>query len=449
MKKVLTIGIPAVLVVAGLAGPKMTGSVMENNLDRAFERAAESGLLTFRKKSFEQGYFHSEGEWEVGPGPALQGAMSAAGKDSERLLSFKATIENGPLLLDDGLAFGIGRVKFEPIFDAKQQAELEKYIEGGKVPLELELRYGLSGSAQWHIGWDAFEIKPRKWGKPQPIQIKPAQFEATIGADYKHTTTVGSWDGWSLKEGSQQIDFGSIKIDTEGHRIGDFEHLWLNVGDVVFDGLTLQERGKEVFAMGPIKIHGDGEPVENNKRLNISSEVTVDYVKQTQDIVFKDGVFKLSMKGLDAASLDRLAGVVREAYKNGASSKAAQTALGLQLMGILPEMVSKGFTLSIDELSAEVMGNPVHFTMTAEIQQGANIMAGVAALHKVTAVADCSVPRKLLMMLPGYNPEMIDAVIQQGFVKEENGVLKTHAEFKELTLTLNGKPVPLPGLSGS
>jgi uncharacterized protein YdgA (DUF945 family) len=277
----------------------------------------------------------------------------------------------------------------------------------------------------------------------ETVDFKPLNAVFDLSSDGRTADTTLSWEGMEIAAKDGTMSVGPVIVDNKHKQ--PIPDLWLTSGKASLAGITFATQGNSVN-VGEMSVVSSTDITQDMTKVSGKADVRLAFIKVMGQTMAEDIRYVVSVEGLDANSLVTLSKSIREAYAQGGDPQAVQMALAMQMMGTLPQMVRKGLTLRIDELSGKIMGQPVHVSFSVSALEGTDVSKGVMALSTVEAAADLSVPRMLLMMAPNLDAQMIDNLVQQGYLKDEEGVLTCHAEFKNMALTVNGQPVPLPGL---
>lgn len=446
MKKLwLPLVIVVIWLVVFVAGPWYAGDKVEARLDDLLTRMNSNGFISFEKTAYDKGLFSATTTINASInfdalGPAVKNLNLSGANDS---IILKGKVSHGPFLFDDGFAFAVGNIAFQPEISQEHQQEVSKFF-GSSNPLALNMRFNWDSSTEIGSSLIGFTAPDKT------VKSEPATFGVTLSDNNTHMKSHFNWGGLSFEKTdsngkAKKASIGTVSSSSEEDML--IEDIWVgnsrfNIASVDFSDDTMGMSGKADNFNAVAATSMDATKAFMNGMLDMTlKNVAVNKVSYVDDFQFK-----FSFDHLHAASLQKLAKAVKEAQQAGGSPQAMQMAMGMQLMGIVPDMVKKGFTVRIDALNAKVMGESINSSLELNIAEGTDVTQGMAALAGVSAKVDIAISRALLDKVPMANPQMVQGLISQGLIVEEAGNLKSHAEFKGGQLTVNGKPMPIPGM---
>ncbi len=441
--------LPLLIVLFALvffvAGPWYAGQKMEARVDGLVKKLNNNAMFVIEKTAYDKGLFSATTKIKVAVnfaalGPAAK-QLGLAKRDASFTLVGK--VSHGPLLFDDGFAFAMGNITFQPELSDKAQKGISSLF-GSSNPFALNMRFNWDASA---------EISGSVIGFTSPdgeVKSTAATFGLNLSKNNSHLQTHFNWGGLKAEKKNDEgaiksVTVGKIVLTSDQDKV--VEDLWagnttFNVAQVDFADSTKGITGSvENLNLLSSVIADDAKEF-----LNAVVDVTLKKVMVNAVAYVEDLQYKVSFDHIDVASLQRLTKAIQEVQQGGGTPQAIQLAMGMQLMGIVPEIIKKGFTLRIDALNAKVLGEEIKSNLEIKVAAGTDVTKRLAALSGVTAKLDISLSKALLTKLPMVNPQMLQGLISQGFVVEEAGVLKSHAEFNGSQLTINGKVIPVPGL---
>ncbi len=446
MKKLwLPLVIVVIWLVVFVAGPWYAGDKVEARLDGLLKRMNTNGLITFEKTAYDKGLFSATTAIKASInfdalGPAAKN-LQLSNTNSSFVLNGK--VSHGPFLFDDGFAFAVGNISFQPEISAEHQQEVSKFF-GSSNPLALNMRFNWDSSTEIGSSLIGFTAPDKT------IKSAPATFGATLSNNNTHVKSHFNWGGLSFEKTesngkAKKATVGVISSSSEEDMM--IEDIWVgnsrfNISSITFsdDAMGMSGKADNFNVVAATSLDA------TKAFMNIMVDMTLKNVTVNNVSYVDDFQYKLSFDHLHAASLQKLVKAIKEAQQAGGSPEAMQMAMGMQLMGIVPDMVKKGFTLRIDALNARVMGEQINSSLELNIAEGTDVTQGMAAIAGISAKLDITVSRALLDKIPMANPQMVQGLISQGLIVEEAGTLKSHAEFKGGQLTVNGKAMPIPGM---
>lgn len=446
MKKLwLPLVVVAIWLVFFVLGPWYSGGKIESEYDKILAHINSNGVIVAKRTSYEKGVFSAKTGLTISLntdalGPAGQ-KLKALGSDLS--LDFKGDVKHGPFLLDDGFSFAVGNIAFQPVFSEKHQAEITKLF-GKTNPFALNMRMKWNHDVEF--GGSVIPFKSPDGN----VDSKTMTFGVTVSDNDHRRLTHANWGGATIiipqkNNANGNIKIGNVTLTSDQNQA--IEDLWVGNGAFDIDEITFSNKSQNKDGIFK-KFHlVSVSSLDSNKEfLDTKVEFDLDKVTINKMDIVEGMKFVTSFNHFDAVSVQKLVKAIEDAQKAGGSQQAMQMAMGMQLMGILPEMVKKGFSINIENLDAKIMGSEVKSKLNIDVAAGTDVTKGMAAIAGVSASLDLTVAKELMFKLAKANPQMVDGLITQGLIAEKNGILTTHAEFKGGQLTVNGKPMPIPGL---
>ncbi len=434
--------LPIVIVLIWLAffvvGPWYAGGKVEQRFDDLLADLNTNGLFKFEKTEYNKGLMSSDTTITMSINMDMFGPAAEQMKQTMTLepISLKGEVKHGPFLLDDGFEFAVGRINFVPDVTEQHQQEISK-IFGTDNPLDLFVQFNWSDTSTAGGKLIGFTLPE------EGMTSQEAIFTVDLTDGGKHLVSAFNWDGLEANYPQQNAKTFKIgKISLASDQVQAIEEIWVGGAKFDIDRVEFSDVGMKGFA-DKFSVISKASMDDSKQFMNGSADFTLAKVSVNDMNYVEDLVYKVSFNHIHAESAQKLAKVVQEAQQAGGSPEAMQMAMGLQLMGILPELLNQGFSINIDALDAKVMGEQVSSKLLIDVPEGTPM--GPQAIAAVTATADISIAKALLDQFPAIaNPEMVQGLIMQGFIVEENGVLKAHAEFKDGQLLVNGNLIPIP-----
>jgi len=433
----------AIWVVFFVLGPWYAGNQLESNFDKIVQRMNTNGVVKFEKTSYEKGIFSSTTNLKVSLdfnalGPAAQ-KLNLHNEDLS--LNLIGEIKHGPFLFHDGISFAIGNIAFQPVLTKKQQQEVTKLF-GKTNPFALNMR--LKWNKDIELGGSVIPFK----SPDGTVDSKTMTLGVSVTDNDKRMLTHFNWGGLTANIKEKGVDKGSVEVGNvvlTSDQKQVIKDLWMGNGAFDIDEIKFSSKNKSTTGIFK-KFHVLSISNIDDKKEFIKGRVSIKLDKATVNKVdyVENLNYIVSFKHVDAISLQKLTTAIRDAQKAGGSQQAMQMAMGMQLMGILPELVKKGFSINIDALDAKILGGELKSKLEINIAKGTDVTKGMAAIAGISAKLNISVERSLLSKFPMANPQMVQGLISQGLIVEKAGVLSSKAEFKGGQLTVNGKPIPLP-----
>ncbi len=373
-------------------------------------------------------------------------------------ITVKSEIQHG--LIPGFSAFGAGSAKTVIVFDDATQKKVTAAFDG-KPPVEIQTLYSLFGGGHSTLTSPAFKFSFT--GKSEGSQATisgdglTASMDFTAGLD--HYTAKGNAPRFEIVDDKGlKIVFAGLKIDSTQQRMFKDEPL-LYAGTQRF---TLAEVVAESTQNGGSKVQI--KDFDYDVSIPVAGEY-IDMIAKIGATDFRVGEqnfgpihYDFSLKHLHAR---KLAALHRSGMALYSKPMAADNTQQLEqafatLKTQVLELIMENPEFTIDRLSVHTTGGDAN--LSARIK-----LAGVTAedfnnpmmlVPKIDFAADLSAPTSLIDTLqPGkaaseediqarkqVSEQAIAGVVQQGYVINDGGMLKTRVTFSKGQLLVNEKP---------
>lgn len=437
-----------IVIVAVLFGlllllvPAAVGFVAENQFRRISDNVEKAATdFVWVVDEYERGWFSSKARYHLEPAPTLMQKLIEDGQpviDVLPMLASEAEIFHGPIFFP---AIGRGGVSMLPAL--AHSTDTISLIGGNNehvaIPGSINTRLGFFGR---HINI-----------------IDITEFEAPLDEDGVQGTM--RWEGARLKtlfnSALDDLDFGgsigafslampNIRLETQSIELNGQQQL------TKFGFWAGRQRGK----FGGVQVSGGDQGMMAMGAMSWDASIRVDSDRTNQDIVFEvdsirfadwtGGPLKLNARldGLDAAALGRLVDNMRAEYST--ENQAAPD--WLVALAQLQELLVLGPELELRELSLMTPDGTVSLrarVILPEYEAGALALM----LANVEATASLRAPASLAEQLAARNPDayaQLQGLITAGLFLRQDKDLVMDLALKGALLTINGQPMPLPGI---
>lgn len=460
-----------VVIAIILLLPKYIGSQVTTSVTNLATSIDKMAVYSAQVIEIDEGWFSSTAIIKVGINfdEISSGELESmpTGK-AQFLVDFKAT--HGPVIISDG--FAVALVKWQATYSGNELKPLMQWDHS-------QAFYQISGIQQlWNVSQFEDQIQPFTIdNEAQNIQ---ADFAGYLGNgtfssshfDYSATvgkTTIENDENAALISGVElqmSID-GNYWEALEGKlfdtdmvvKIGQFQ---LNDLFSQLEVISLQSSNIEMMA----RVDEKNATAKIDQRVNVNSASFSGY--QIQDLKLDFAINQLSL-------------VFLEKYQKMANQLAGQDPIMMQqemlkfaqdnllelltkdpevdfknLSAILPEgkfdINAKAQTVAITKLPENLQDPEFwlsHLMAEANLQSdkavaemfATNYMRSQLMVNPQTAEMT---PEQISQIAAEQAPAMLDAMMEQGFIVEENGLYKSTVTLKDKQAVLNGKPIPLP-----
>lgn len=440
----------AVVVVGWAAGTVVIGQRVQAKLEAQgpFGEALDSGVLKVVNSEYRKSFLGAKRTLSVEMGCATDG------KPAPRLI-VQQDIQHGPF--PGFRALGAARITTSFVLDSESRAKLKEATGLDNIPLEIVTVAGFGGDSRTEVRSEGFTGNDAKSG--MQITVKPLTLQLNATASGA-TTLQYDVQGYELKDtrGTSMVLAG-----VKGSAQGQAPHWWAmgtQAEGVIeqFEVKVPQGGGKPMMLISNMKMSSQG--AFNNGLYNAQSSVTGHL--EVAGHKLEDFVMKASLKNLQAEAYARLItkamqprlGCDKPGESPAQEAQRQMAEMQQDLMDLLPSNPE----LSLDEFSVKLEGHKALLSyaigtegMTAEDLKG-GFQPPLMRKVKLNAMLETNVGfLQQLAKLSNQPHQMVDGMVAQGvekgFIRQEGDTLRAVFALSKGEALLNGKPVPLPGLT--
>lgn len=440
MKKVIA-GVVGLVVVGGLAAaPYVSGMMIEQRLTGMKVVPGVGSGVIWSLDSFQRGYLHSTAESSV---------RIDIGEGAPFVLHFKQDIDQMPGL--DGRYATIHTVW---VPDADQKAAVQE-IYGDTPPITFDTVLRVTGSSHT-VG----TLTPvNKDG----VKFSGGQFVQDTASDGRFTSglTIDSFEASKPdgKSGPQSVTVKGIALQADGQMTP--EHIvWDSNVEMKVASMDMGGEG----GMSGLSLTGKSSRTGDDAAFDITFGVqkfdfpgAPDWAKPITDMRVNYALSRIS-----APVMEKVIEQIQAAKAQGPlDSEQLGKELGQTMIGEMPALLDRGPIFTMNPVSFTVPAGTVTLHLSAELppghgEEGSKNPLMLISLLKVQG--DYSAPESLMMdMMAEQGPakaengqKNLDALVQQGYVTRENGILSTKFAFIDGKLTINGQPADqMAGMLGA
>jgi len=461
----------AIIIAVVLLLPKYVATQVTSSITHLVASVNKLPIYSAQVVEIDEGWFSSSAIIKVGidfdkiSERQIENMPTGQG---QFLVDFKSA--HGPLIINDG--FAIALVKWHASYSGNELKQVMQWDQS-------QAFYHITGT---HQLWNTTDYKDK-------VQAFTIDNEAqNVQADFSGYEGKGTFS-------SSHFDYSTVISKTI---LANSENTAL-ITDVEFemsvDGSYLKAMGgalfdtEMVFKMGQLQLNDELAQVEvmNLQQVNVETVVKINKENETANIdqlvelsSASFGGYKIENLNMDVA-VNRFSKVFIEKYQNIINQMSTQDPLVIQqemaafmqdnmlllleqdpefdiknISATLPEgkfdVNAKAQTVGITNLPTDLRDQEFwlsHLLAEANLNSDKAVAQMLASQYMLSQLA--ANPQAAEMSVEQINqiaaqqaPAMLDALIQQGFIVEENGVYKAAATFKDKKMLLNGKEIPLP-----
>jgi uncharacterized protein YdgA (DUF945 family) len=360
-------------------------------------------------------------------------------------LTVKNSVLHGPILGLSGL--GIARVDTHLSLDEELRKELREFF-GNQKPSTLRTRLGFFGG-----GKSMLRVPAGSFSKPSSGTFTWADIKFDVGFS-RHADSF-DFEGevpsieLSNTPGGETLKVVGITMDGEADRA--LRTLYEGIAVFRVDSVTGKSKAGEPYNLEKfeyvVDTGVDGKFMDAIAKFGIGK---LEVEKQN----LRDMHFDITVKRLELEPLEKLSKAMSDAYADPVdSAKQAEAAVidpwtehGGALAMNNPEMLFDRVTVANADGEMLITGALRLKGVTKQ-----DVEMGLMALFgKLEADFDLKVTEKMLLGFDesGGAKGQIDAYVQQGMLERKGGDLVAKLQYRAGDVTVNGKPVALPGFGG-
>ena len=437
MKKLII----TLLVIAGIAClvlPKVLGTKGTQIHNQYFQDTAQQLMpgITVQSETMKDGWFNSEGQHRIkltddALGKLLPGVKGIdLDKDIDVIVNTK--FHHGPIAFT---SMGGKGGSFSPVLAVgestfKIEADGKQIDIPGKLYTQVNAT-GSGGKARYSI--ESFSQKT----EDAQIDFEGLDFDFDISKKGQALNGKGKTGKFSLvADNGGKMLFNGLKFNAD---VKDNGGLWLGDSSFSISELMLDDGRGQSFAIKDVNVYGgsdaDEDTMKGDAKLTVGSF-------DVSGMTFKDFTFDYEMANIDTKSMRAL----QLASKPGANGMPDQAAMMESLKGL----VARSPNLDINELSVVTPQGKViadlHFGLPDEVDMG---FFPLSLLPQIQGDANVRVPVAVIkfvsMMRPGLD-QQAEMLSQMGMLEVDGDDYIAVFKMSEGSMTLNGNPVPLPGM---
>jgi uncharacterized protein YdgA (DUF945 family) len=450
-KKIVGLGAVAVLVVGWAAGTWVSGNKVQTTLleqASAWQPKADAAKPALRliKVDYDKGF--------LGATRTLTVAMGC--DNDTRTLSWRDRIQHGPLPGFTG--FGAARIDSELVLTDAQRAELKKLTGQDQFEAKLRTTVGFGGSSKSWLDVPAFTMQSGDQGSVSFKGLSALLTRSADGAsryefnlpEYSVSTPAGaSTPGMVMRftgAKGQGVGLAPLWWAFAGKGSGSLQSMEVQIAGA--DGQT-----KPVFSLQDLSYTQDGQ-LQNGL---YGASMQMKGKGMAAGKALEAVAMQFSMKNLHADSYSRfmLNAMYASCPAEGVNPQQQAEQLFEPLKALLPhnpsmsldaltftlggKTLSLSYSLGTQGVSADDLKAPSLVpVMMKKAQVKANFEAPVAMLVELSELMGKPVPLEVV-------EQGVAQAAAQGMLVRKGDAISASLDMREGSLTVNGKPMPLPG----
>jgi uncharacterized protein YdgA (DUF945 family) len=443
-RKIAAISGIAVVVLAALvaATPYVTGMLAEQKY--------RDGMVIFQDFAMQQsGVFTVKSDVDYQRGWLSSTVVNTITLEvPERdpvTFELNSSISHGPLLLSGPNKFGLAAIETNMPLSAAQQADMARIWKGNENPIQVQSHIDFDGKTLTEVSIAGFTLDNIDNDPASKLNFEPMSTTVTLSEHFTRADADMTWNGMQLDTRDAKIVVGKFTGRSEKHL--SVEGLWLGNDDLNLSNVSVNVSGPLADSSGEIPSSSTIEElgilahseVDSSNLVKGHATITVKDVVVENKSVASDFKLTIAMERLQAKALQAITQKMSEYQKRAIQSgNPGQTPDFALVQDDVAAILAAGPVLNITTLATTEHGKiEADLEATIKVDDPVALQNPMLLLFAMQAAGNVSVPARLIENTPLaiFAPGFID----QGYIKSEQGQLKTSMKFRQGQLTLNGK----------
>jgi uncharacterized protein YdgA (DUF945 family) len=440
MKKAI-VAMLAVVLAGVLCIPFASGLIMEKTVRQAFtdvnDMYADTGAgYSLEIVDYHRGYLSSDIEWKID-----LGALKTIYPIEQVIL--KDTAKHGFAGVESTTS-----LRGNPWYEAFVAEKL-----GGRDPVHITTRYGLTGSIESTVALDPFSVVVDN----ETIDVQAGRMVTKTDRELKRFTSKGNWGGLSA---GKATSIGKISLESALTRFTTF--IWNGDFSFAMRDINLREKDNS-FEMKEMKGSYLLGLNEDQSKMNGEALFSIDGMKTDRQTVDSASV-RLATNGLDIEGyetfmqmytrnmsqvLGSMAAMDENAEQVGEAMKKQMAAVGLQMIAAYEKLLKKGLEFKVSDLDVQLDDGQIKGDMTLRLLKDMTFMQFAPVASQPELLFDIFYLKSNLSLpanLVGEDPKMVTPLypgMQTGLFVKDGGNLVHAAETIDGKLMLNSREMIL------
>jgi uncharacterized protein YdgA (DUF945 family) len=444
-RKIAAISGIAVVVVAALvaATPYAAGMLAEQKY--------RDGMVIFQDFAMQQsGAFTVKSDVDYQRGWLSSTAVNTITLEApERdpvILELNSSISHGPLLLGGPNKFGLAAIETKMPLSAARKADMARIWKGNENPIQIHSHMDLNGKTLTEVSIAGFTLDNIDNDPTSKLNFETMSTSITLSDHFTRADADMAWNGMQLDTQDAKVVVGKFTGHSEKHLSA--EGLWLGDDDFNLSAMSINVSDALAASSGEMPTNSTIEElgftahseVDSSNLVKGHATITVKDVVVENKSVASDLKLTIAMERLQSKALlaitQKMSEYQKRAIQSGNPGQAPDLAL---VQNEVVAILAAGPVFKITTLQATTEHGKVNADLEATIKVDdlTALQNPLFLMMAMRAAGNVSVPAMLIENTPlaAFAPGFID----QGYIKSEQGQLKTSMKFRQGQLTLNGK----------
>ncbi|MGD9889021.1 MAG: YdgA family protein [Halothiobacillaceae bacterium] len=427
------------------------GGQVDALLTRQYAQVDDNEVFKRVNRTIQRGIFSSEDVVTFELKPEFMELLREEGAEPQTALEpvrlvFRTHIQHGPLPGFSSIGLGAAHTELE-IYHP-----LVTKLYGGKSPLISDARVDFSGTTHAQIRSPSVE------NTSDGVKLSWAEFVLDVTTD----RTMSDWRYQGglpfikvqTEDGSSHLDMQNLTFEGQQKRLfADNPYLYTGPVKVSLQRLESQGMSEDQPPMRMRNMLLQSDATEKAGFIDITAGYAMESL-QLGDASYKNAHFDLALRHLEAKALAEL-NQVAQTTDSGSDISMSQLKPMLRPLQVLlensPEISIErmGVTAPEGEIKASAMVKlpNAHVGNLEMVVENPLMLMGLATV--VEANAELALPQALLLAnLSEEQAAMLPALLQSGYVLNNNSQLSTRISYAQGKVSINGQPIDLGMMLG-
>ena len=432
----------AALVVAvagaagvGIAGPYVAGGVAEDQYDRAVRVFSDNPSVEIQSRTFDRGVRRSHARTELvlagQARDAVRELFPGAVSYDAVLLVVEDTIHHGPVFLSRDHPLAAARVDTRVLPGAALLNEFPE-LDGDQSLITADTTVALDGDT-----YTRFHAPATDWsGDGSRLAFSPLQGRVDLNADMDEVRFEAALDDLRIQSPEGAFQLNGMSLDADSRALS--RHLW--VGSSTFNTHRFQwESGSEFLQVDGLAMQWSSDVADG--LLEADVRLTSDAARAPATRL-EGSRLRLRASNIDQWALEQ----VLEWSEALEAGELSQQQLAANLMGVWPQALEHGPSVSVEEFELGLEDGPVsgraRLGWSAGVPSMNNPFALVNGIDLELTLAGPEPWMRRTIAGASGSPEQtqqtIDSLVQQGLLVRRDGELSTEIRLDQGRIVANG-----------
>jgi hypothetical protein len=421
MKKTLIFIVVLLSLTLGVA-PFAIGVMLEKYNQQMKANYHNDTNIIMEDTSYQRGWFHTQITTHITVQPNTAKPMT---------FTIHENLRHGPILWGYGqpIALGFSDLHADVSFSNAVKNTIQQAL--GSMPnIRISGHIAYNGSSAGTLNIPAFHH--HNTDKDITIEFQPLLLQASSDIQMKQSVGDLNWQGITMTSPQGSAHIGQ---NTSHFNITKLANVWVGNMDWHADKVHITNLNKDITISG---IHVTSQTdMDEQQRVSSQQSIHVDNFELNQRH-FEAGNIQLVVQHIPAASLEKLRKVQAQAI-----STQNQYAAGMNMLGLLPEIIAAEPIIAINDASLQTPDGKIDASLRIAMKglQKNDVFNFPKLKKHIEADMFIRFPAKLVHE---NNQDKINSFIEKGWLIQQGDMLEGKLHMLNGELTINQQSIPLP-----